>query len=82
MEAAVETDWMMNVDAFVEASSKARLEHLRSLTLESAARELEEILEMGPEFWRAAGNSGVPMLPNPLPGPSLAILLGSDPPRE
>jgi hypothetical protein len=78
----VETDWMMNVEPFAEANSKARLEHLRSLTLESAARELESILEMGPEFWRAAEDSGVPTLPNPLPGPSLAILLGSDPPRE
>jgi hypothetical protein len=78
----VEADWMMRTEAFSRASSKARLEHLRSLTLESAARELEAILEMGPEFWRAAEASGVPMLPNPLPGPSLAILLGTDPPPE
>jgi hypothetical protein len=82
MAIAVETDWMMKVEAFAGASSKARVEHLRSLTMESAARELESILETGPEFWRAAEDSGVPMLPNPLPGPSLAILLGSDPPRE
>lgn len=73
---------MMNVEAFAEANRADRLKHIRSLTLESAARELEEILEMGPEFWRAAEESGVPMLPNPLPGPSLAILLGSDPDRD
>lgn len=73
---------MMNLQALAEANREDRLRHLKSLTIESAARELEEILEMGPEFWRASDVSGIPMLPNPLPGPSLAVLLGGDPPRE
>ena len=78
----MEQDWMMDVEAFGDANRAERLKHLRSLTLESAAKELEEILELGPEFWRIARESGVPMAENPLPGPSLAILLGSDPELE
>jgi hypothetical protein len=78
----MEQDWMMHVDAFGEANRADRLKHLESLTLESAAEELERILEMGPEIWRAARESGVPLAPDPLPGPSLAILLGRDPEHE
>ena len=69
----------MQVEAFGDANRAERSKHLRSLTLESAAEELEGILELGPEFWRIAEESGVPMIPDPLPGPSLAILLGADP---
>ena len=71
----------MQTEAFGDANRVERLKHLRSLTLESAAEELERILEMGPEFWSAARESGVPVAENPMPGPSLAILLGSDPER-
>jgi len=73
---------MANIEAFARVHGRERREHLESLTLESAALELERILALGPEFWKAARESGVPMLPNPLPGPTLAILLGSDPPEE
>jgi len=78
----MEQDWMLNLQEFAKANREERSKHLRSLTLESAARELEEILEMGPEFWRASEASGAPLPENPLPGPSLAIILGSDPPRD
>jgi len=70
---------MSNLERFAKATREERLKHLQSLTLETAARELEEILEMGPEFWRASVAAGAPPPANPLPGPSLAIILGSDP---
>lgn len=73
---------MLNMDAIAGSNRRDRLQHLKSLTLETAARELEDILEMGPEFWRIAEESGVPMSPNQLPGPSLAILLRGDPTRK
>lgn len=72
-------DWMLDPEAFAEANRGSRLDHLRSLTLLSAAEEMERILNLGPEFWKAAVESRIPMLPNRAPEASLAILLGSDP---
>jgi hypothetical protein len=66
-------------EAFGAANRKARRDHLRSLTLETAARELEDLLELLPEFERAARESGRPLPPVPLPGKTLAILLAGKP---
>ena len=49
---------MLNPEPFAEANERERREHLQSLTLESAADELERILQLAPEFWRAAQETG------------------------
>ena len=77
--AAMEANMIDNPEAFAEASAKARGDHLRALTLETAAQELEDLLEMLPEFERAAEESGRPLPPVPLPGKTLAILLEGKP---
>jgi hypothetical protein len=75
----MEGDMVNTPDAFAEANRKARREHLRSLTVEAAARELEDLLDLLPEFERAAIESGRPLPPIPLPGKTLAILLEGKP---
>lgn len=76
----MEGDFITNPEAFSEANHRSWLRHLRSLTLESAAEELEQILNLGPELERSSEEMGAPPpLVNPLPGPSLAILLAGSP---
>jgi len=76
-------DFTSNPEAFAKANAEARLKYLRSLTLESAARDLEELLNMQVELIRASEEMGLPpRLPNPLPGPTLAILLEGKPSAE
>ena len=79
----MEADFVSQPEAFARANEEARLKHLRDLTRESAARELEDILNFQAEMERAGEASGLPpRLPNPLPGPSLAILLEGRPSPE
>lgn len=69
--------------AFARANRAARLEHIRSLTLETAARELEDLLCLQAEMVRSSEEMGLPpRLQNPLPGPTLAILLEGKPSPE
>jgi hypothetical protein len=78
-------DWLLDPvahKAFAKANLEERTKHLLSFTLERAALELERILDLGPEIWKASQATGVPMLPKSMPGPSLAIILGGDPPPE
>src|SRR5262249_3292835 len=80
ISAVEEADCVNTPEAFARANEKAELEYLRSLTLETAAEALEDLLNMAPEFERASKEMGVPPpLPNPLPGPTLAILLAGKP---
>ena len=79
----VDVDFISAHDAFAEANARARLEHLKSLTVESAARRLESLLETAEEIYRASKDANLPPpLPNPLPGPTLAILLAGKPSDE
>jgi hypothetical protein len=76
----VEADCVNTPEEFAAANSKAELESLKSLTLEKAAEELESILNSWAEIERSLEATGMPPpLPNPLPGPSLAILLAGKP---
>lgn len=79
----MEPDFTTLPHAFARANAAARLEHLRSLTLEGAAKELERILDAQAELLRDGEEMGLPpRLPNPLPGPTLAILLEGKPSAE
>jgi hypothetical protein len=79
----MEPDLTSHPAAFAGANADARLRHLRSLTLEDAAAELEDLLEFQTELSRAGEDLGLPpMLENPLPGPTLAILLEGRPSDE
>jgi hypothetical protein len=65
-----------NTLEFASANEKAVREFILGLTPEKASEILEDILNMGPDLeaaWECMG--APPPLPNPLPGPSLAILL-------
>lgn len=76
----MEADCVNTPEAFAAANQRAELESLKSLTLESAAEELESILNSWAEIERSLDGTGrPPSLPNPLPGPSLAILLAGKP---
>ena len=76
----MERDCVNDPDAFARASERARLEYLRSLTLEKAAEDLEAILESWAEIEDSVeGLDAPPRPPRPLPGPSLAILLEGKP---
>ncbi len=79
----VEKDFTSDPAAFAAANEAADLRYLRSLTMESAARALERILELQAEIVKASAEMGnPPQIPNPLPGPSLAILLEGKPSDE
>ena len=76
----MEADFTSTPEAFEAANQKRRLEYLRSLTLQTAAEDLEEILSVQAELLEAGEALGLPPpLPNPLPGPTLAILLEGKP---
>ena len=80
---AMEVDFITNPEGFAAANAREELKYLRSLTLESAAERLEDILDSWVEF--SAGLQSLnlpPPLPNPLPGPTLAILLEGKPSPE
>jgi hypothetical protein len=68
--------------AFAEANRRLRLEHLRSLTPERAAAELEALLELEEELWAARVARYGPDPARRDPEPSLAILLGADLSRD
>ena len=68
---------------FAAAKAQARRRHLQSLDDETAAAELEAVLHAAYELRRAAERAGLPPPPeNPLPGPTLAILLAGAPSPE
>lgn len=78
-----EADFTSHPEAFAAANEEARRRYLRSLTLEEAARELEDLLELEAEMVQASEEmGGPPRLENPLPGPTLAILLEGKPSPE
>ena len=65
-----------DTEEFAAANVKATRELILALTPEKASGILEDILNMGPDLEAAWESMGAPPpLPNPLPGPSLAILL-------
>ncbi|MBI4601349.1 MAG: hypothetical protein HY721_05230 [Planctomycetes bacterium] len=79
----MDVDFTTVPEAFARANEELDLESLRSLTLETAARRLEDLLTFWAEL--SAGFEGPdtpPRLPNPLPGPTLAILLEGKPSPE
>ena len=79
----MDADFVSHPEEFAKANEEARLKFLRSLTLERAAILLEDLLNLQPEFDKAARELGLPPPPpNPLPGPTLAILLEGCPYSE
>ena len=75
----MEPDWIELLPAFARANHEARLKHLRSLTLEKAADELESILDSWAEIEGSIeGLNLPPRLPNPrqMPRPTLPMILG------
>ena len=76
----MERDCVNDPGAFAQANARARLEYLRSLTLEKAAEALEAILDSWAEIEDSLeGLDAPPRSPRPLPGPTLAILLEGKP---
>lgn len=67
----VHSDFLADPEAFAAASARARHRHLRSLTVESAARELEALFAMAEEISRARARLGLPTA-RPLPPPHKA----------
>lgn len=79
----MEQDFISDPIAFAAANEKADVDYLQSLTLERACEELEQILNLQAEIVRAGEEMGLPpQLSNPLPGPTLAILLEGKPSVE
>ncbi len=72
----MDKDFTSDPEAFAEANRDARLRRLKSLTLETAARELEAILELQAEIDAARTT---PRPPPPLPKVSYAMLLAGAP---
>ena len=75
----MEPDWIELLPAFARANHEARLKHLRSLTLEKAADELESILDSWAEIEGSIeGLDLPPRLPKPrqMPRPTLPMILG------
>lgn len=78
-----EVDFTTRPEAFAKANEKATAEYLRCLDLETAAIHLEHALRLAYEFFEAGKAMGLPpALPNPLPGPTLAILLEGETSEE
>ena len=76
----MEADCVSTPEAFASANRQARLEYLRSLTLERAAEDLEAILNSWNEIESSLeGLDRPPRLPKPFPSPTLAILLEGKP---
>lgn len=76
----MEPDCVNDPEAFAKAHAHARLEYLRSLTLEKAAEDLEAILNSWVEIEESLeGLDAPPRLQRALPGPTLAILLEGKP---
>jgi hypothetical protein len=76
----MEADWINAPEAFARANETARLEYLRSLTIERAADDLERILEGWGEIRDSLeGLDLPPPLPNPFPDPWLSIILEGKP---
>jgi hypothetical protein len=76
----MEADCIHTPEAFAQANEKARIEYLRSLTIEKAAEDLERILEGWVEIRDSIEGLNVPPpLPRPFPGPWLSILLEGKP---
>jgi hypothetical protein len=72
----MERDFAAKLDVLARINASLEVEHLRSLTLEKAAAELEDLLELEAEIRRATKRPIFPQsLPNPPPGPDLAIFL-------
>jgi hypothetical protein len=79
----MEKDFISDPEAFAMANEKAEVDYLESLTLERACEELEGILNFQAELVRTGEEMGLPpQLSNPLPGPTLAILLEGKPSAE
>jgi hypothetical protein len=79
----MEPDLVSHPEEFAAANEKARRERLRSLTLEKAAEELEDLLNFQVVLEEANEAMELPPpLPNPHPGPTLAILLAGSPSSE
>ena len=79
MDLMEEPDWIDSLPAFVKANHEARIQHLRSLTLEKAAAELESILDSWSEIEGSIEGLDVPpRVPRPrqMPRPTLPMLLG------
>jgi hypothetical protein len=72
----MERDFAAKLEAMARINTSLEIEHLRSLTIEKAAAELEDLLELEAEIHRSGKEAGLPPpLPNPPPGPDLAIFL-------
>jgi hypothetical protein len=79
----MDADCINTPEAFARANETARLEYLRSLTIEKAAQDLERILEGWVEIRDSLeGLDLPPPLSNPLPGPWLSIILEGKPSPE
>jgi hypothetical protein len=79
----MEADCINTPEAFAAANEKARLEHLRSLTVETAAEELERILNGWVEIRESVQGLDLPLpLAKPFPGPWLSIILEGKPSPE
>jgi hypothetical protein len=77
---AMEADCINTPETFAAANEKARLEYLRSLTLDQAADDLERILTGWVEIRDSVdGLNSPPTLPRPQPGPWLSIILEGKP---
>ena len=74
---ANDKDLTSEPEAFAEANQRARLEYLQSLTLDTAARDLEKLLLFRREL--ETNPTRPPLRSNPPPNPSLAILLAGKP---
>ena len=79
----MEADWINTPEAFARANETARLEYLRSLTIEKAAEDLERILEGWVEIRDSLeGLDLPPPLEKPPPDPWLSIILEGKPSPE
>ena len=76
----MEADCINAPGAFAEANERARLEYLRSLTMEKAAEDLERILTGWVEIRDSVeGLDQPPPLPKAPPEPWLSVLLEEKP---